>query len=171
MWNYLSENHHAKAWSVFFDHITTLPSNNPSITEGGVGSVRRCYRRADETGITWDEVTVKTEPFQYRQIHTYNIKNWPYSDFNNLEFNVYQTYESTGSNKTKLTFAADLKTPQTAYSNWMFYVSKWETERIFKLNLNNIKAHIEQGAKDHYSRPHPYEEQTIWERFWPFQNT
>ena len=86
VWDYLSENHHAKMWSVFFDHITTLPSDSADIKEGGIGSIRRCFRRPDETGIRWDEVTVESQAPEFRQIHTYNIQNWPYADFNELEF-------------------------------------------------------------------------------------
>lgn len=164
VWQYMSENHHAKMWSVFFDHITTLESDDPAIQEGGIGSVRRCFRHADEKGISWDEVTVKVEPYQFRQIHTYNIQNWPYEDFNALEFNVYQYYESISDSQTRLSFATDLKTPMTAYAKWMFYTAKWETGRIFTTNLENIKAHIEQGAQDSYVRPHAWEETTAFEK-------
>lgn len=159
VWHYLSDNKNAHKWSIFFDHITTLESDDPTISEGGIGSIRRCFRNPDETGITWDEVTVNTKPYEFRQIHTYNVQHWPYKDFNELEFNVYQTYEDLGNGKTKLSFATDLKTPMTAYAKWMFYLAKWETERIFQANMENIKAHIEQGQLENYQRPHLWEEE------------
>jgi len=37
-------------------------------------------------------------------------------------------------------------------------VSQHEGERVFRLNLENIKAMIEQG--ENYQRPHPWEEQS-----------
>ena len=164
VWNYLSDNRNAASWSVFFDHITTLDSDGDDIKEGGVGSVRRCYRFADESGITWDEDTVKIEPYSFRQIHTYNIQNWPFEDFNALEFDVFQTYEKLGANQTKLSFSTSLKMPQTAYAKWMFYSAKWETLRIFRVNLENIKAHIEQGQVANYNRPHPWEDIALIEK-------
>lgn len=169
VWAYLSENHHAKMWSVFFDHITTLPSDDPAISEGGPGSVRRCFRMPDETGISWDEVTVKIEPYQFRQIHTYNIQNWPFESFNELEFNVYQTYEKLGENQTRLEFATDLKAPQSSYAKWMFYSTKFGVERVFRVNLENIKAHIEQGQIAGYDRPHAWEPPGLLEQWRSFE--
>lgn len=166
VWDYLSDNSNAKMWSVFFDHISTLESTDPNINEGGVGSVRRCFRHPNEQGISWDEVTVKTEPYHLRQIHTYNIQNWPVKDFNALEFDVYQTYEDLGENKTKLSFTTNLKSPQTNYAKWLFYLAKWETLRVFKVNLENIKAHIEQGQPSSYDRPHKWESLTKPEELW-----
>ena len=160
VWDYLSDNSNAKMWSIFFDHISTLETTGSDVAEGGVGSVRRCFRNSNEQGISWDEVTVKTEPYHLRQIHTYNIQNWPLEDFNVLEFDVYQTYEKLGKNNTKLGFTASLKSPQTAYAKWLFYISKWETLRVFKVNLENIKVHIERGQMASYDRPHKWEPRT-----------
>ena len=166
VWDYLSDNSNAKMWSVFFDHISTLETTDSNVSEGGVGSVRRCFRNPNEQGISWDEITVKAEPYHLRQIHTYNIQNWPVKDFNTLEFDVYQTYEKLGKNKTKLSFTTNLKSPQTAYAKWLFYLAKWETLRVFKVNLENIKAHIEQGQALSYNRPHKWEPLTKPEELW-----
>lgn len=61
-----------------------------------------------------------------------------------------------------LTFGGDLD-DYTKYSIselFVFWATQYEVERVVKLNLENIKAMLEQ--KQDYSRPHP------WEKSSPF---
>ncbi len=154
VWDFLSDNKHAKGWSVFFDHITTLPGNVP---EGSVGSVRRCFRNADETGFSWDETTVETVPYKYRRIAGANIQGVKSPIIKNFRFQAHQVYEDIAPGKTKLTFKGDLDdwTKYGFVERYVNWVSGFEVERVFKLNLINIKAMIEQGPN--YQRPHAWE--------------
>ena len=151
VWTYASDSSKAVDWSVYFTHISALPG----IEDGKVGSLRRCFRRKDETGIMWDEEVIRIKPFEYREIRTFNIKGFPDRDFAQLEFKVHQRYRKIDENTTALTFASELRQPFSPLiiAKMLFTVS--EGRRIFRLNLENIKAAIEQ--KENYRRIHPYE--------------
>lgn len=153
VWTYASDSSKAVEWSVYFTHISSLPG----IEDGKVGSLRRCFRRKDETGIMWDEEVIQIKPLEYREIRTFNIKGFPDPDFEQIEFKVHQHYEKVDTNTTKLTFASELRTPfkPMIILKMLFAVS--EGKRVFRLNLENIKAAIEQ--KEKYKRIHPYEEE------------
>jgi hypothetical protein len=149
VWKYVSDSTKARDWSVYFDHISPLPG----IQDGQVGSLRRCFRNADESGLSWDEVTTIIQPLKMRQITTYNIKHLPWSllTFGGYVF-VRQHYRKISDQQTELTF----QTVSPADANWIhrkvFEFSRRDTLRIFKQNLTNIKALIE-GAP----RVHPWE--------------
>lgn len=160
VWNFLSDNRNAHGWSVFFDHISPLPGQ---FAEGTVGSIRRCYRNADEHGISWDEKTVHTEPYKFRLIYGYNIQGIKSDIIKNYRFNAYQYYEDLGGGKTKLTLKGDL-------SNWkeygfvdrfVYWLSSFDVERAFKYNLTNIRDMIEQ--KENYNRQYGWEKETAFD--------
>jgi uncharacterized protein YndB with AHSA1/START domain len=155
VWNFLSDNRNAKGWSVIFDHITPMASS--PVAEGQIGALRRCYRNADNMGFFWDERTLTTEPYTYRSLRTSNISNTSWDFFERYQFTAHQTYEDLGNNRTRLTFGGDLD-DYTKYSIdelFIFWATQFEVERVFRLNLENIKAMLEQ--KQEYSRPHPWE--------------
>lgn len=156
VWNFLSDNRNAKGWSVIFDHIAPMASS--PVPEGQIGALRRCYRNDDQQGFFWDEKTLTTEPYRYRSLRTFNISNTSWDFFENFQFTAHQTYEDLGNNKTRLTFSGDLD-DYKKYSiseRFVFWVTQFEGERIFRLNLENIKAMLEQ--KTSYIRPNPWEE-------------
>jgi len=158
VWDFLSDNRNAKGWSVIFDHIE--PKADSPVPEGNIGALRRCYRNANKEGFFWDERTLTTEPYAYRSLRTFNISNTSWDFFENFQFTAHQTYEDLGNNKTRLTFSGDLD-DYTKYSmteRFVFWVTQYEGERIFRLNLENIKAMLEQ--KQDYLRPNPWEEKS-----------
>lgn len=155
VWEFLSDNRNANGWSVIFDHITPMASS--PVAEGQIGALRRCYRNADNMGFFWDERTLTTEPYTYRSLRTSNISNTSWDFFERYQFTAHQTYEDLGNNRTRLTFGGDLD-DYTKYSIdelFIFWATQFEVERVFRLNLENIKAMLEQ--KQDYSRPHPWE--------------
>jgi uncharacterized protein YndB with AHSA1/START domain len=156
VWNFLSDNRNANGWSVIFDHIE--PMVDSPVPEGEIGALRRCYRNSNKEDFFWDERTLTTEPYNYRSLRTYNISNTSWEFFERYQFTAHQTYENLGNNKTRLTFGGDLDdyTKYTFDELFVFWATQYEVERVFKLNLENIKAMIEQ--KQNYARPHPWEE-------------
>ena len=140
VWDYISDSTSAKEWSVFFDHISPLPG----VQDGEVGSLRRCYRNANEKGFTWDEVTTAIEFQKMRQITTFRVRSrpWGFTTKDGYVF-VRQLYKKIDENRTELTF----QTVSPAQAQWLhrqiFNLSRKETRRIFQKNLINIKAVLE----------------------------
>lgn len=176
VWAYNSKNEHARDWSTYFYKIVSCPISdcpwNANLKQSDIGFTRRCFRRADEKGIFWDETTTKVEKNEdqfYKQIRAYNFNEFM-SIFNyneNGEFLVEQIYKKLGENKTSLTFRSgyikrdelEKETSKFDYFMWrqiFNFVTKRSVTNTFKWNLINIKAHIEQG--DQYKRVHEYTE-------------
>lgn len=158
VWEYASDSSKATDWSIYFHHISPLAG----VEDGKVGSLRRCYRRADESGATWDEEVIEVKPLEYRQLKTFNLQNFKNPVLKKAVFRVHQIYEKVDSKKTKLTFASEYIGPLELDIIQALLPAASETERIFMANLENIKAAIEQG--DEYQRPHPYEQKNIFDK-------
>jgi len=158
VWDFLSDNRNAKGWSVIFDHISPMASS--PVAEGQIGALRRCFRNDNEQGFFWDERTLTSEPYKERTLRTYNVSNTSWELFEKFQFTAYQKYEDLGNGQTRLTFEGDLDdyTKYSVFERFIFWVSQHEGERVFRLNLENIKAMIEQG--ENYQRPHPWEAQS-----------
>lgn len=148
VWKYASDSLNAHDWSVFFDHISPLPG----ITDGEVGSLRRCFRNANEIGPYWDEVVVSVNPLEERIISTYNFTNFP---FNKLAKNRYvyvrQLYEAITPNTTKMTFQTMTRPHASFLDKVLFKFNSKSTSKIFRQNLENIKVIIEG-----YPRKYPW---------------
>lgn len=159
VWAYLSASNRAREWSVYFHHISPL-SHGPS--DGALGSVRRCYRLAKETGVMWDEEVVGVEPFRTRQIRVYNLAGGKLGRFTSgVELWVTQRYESNNTGRTTLSFATGLTGPQTVLHRVLFRISSREVARIFRLNLENIGAAVEHGES--YVRLHEWEARNVFD--------
>lgn len=146
VWDYGSDSTRATDWSVFFDHITPLPG----IPDGNVGARRRCFRNADETGEYWDEIAISSVKYQFRQIITYNLTNFrPNFLASGGHMYVRQYYRAIDAHTTEMTF----QTQYPANANWKTKLSarltKKKTAKIFKENLENIKANIEGTPRVH----------------------
>jgi hypothetical protein len=148
-WAYIGDSRNAWQWSVFFSHITPLPGTPP---DGTVGAVRRCFRRPDETGITWDEELIGAVPFQRREIRVFSLRGFRAPRATETELRTTQSYERLGARRTRVTFSGRLHHPDDPLQRATFWLSHWEAARIFRVNLENIKAALEQRA-----RPHPWE--------------
>lgn len=148
-WAYIGDSRNARQWSVFFSHITPLPGTPP---DGTVGAVRRCFRRPDETGITWDEELIEAVPFQRREIRVFGLRGFRAPRAAETELRTTQSYERLGPRRTRVTFSGRLDHPDDALQRMAFWLSHWEAARVFSVNLENIKAAVERRA-----RPHPWE--------------
>jgi hypothetical protein len=150
VWNYMSDSEQAKHWSVFFDHITPLPG----IKDGQPGSLRRCFKYADEKGGRWDEMTIQTIPFKKREIVTFNLQGFGHQTLlKNQYIFVRQIYQSMGPNQTLLTFQTQRSRKANLKTRLSFGLSKSDVRDIFQKNLINIKANLE-----HHQRIFPWKE-------------
>lgn len=165
VWRYVGTSATAREWSVYFHHITPLDTSRagaPLPSDGAIGSVRVCYRREDETGPTWDEVVTgldSTGTERHRRIRTYRLRGFGGMQgwlARRTEYSVTQIYHERGDSTT-LTFRTQLFRPDNGFMRWAFAREADEVVRVFRLNLENIKAALEarqRGAQ--YVRLHPY---------------
>ena len=165
VWTYAGDSRRATEWSVYFDHITPLPES--PVPDGQVGSLRRCYRRADETGIVWDEEVVAVVPGRYREIRTYALRHFrslmqPVAAIS--AYRVAQHYDQLGPERTRLTFSTALARPNLVLARWAFRLFARDVVRVFRLNLENIKAAVEAAHRGTaYRRRHSYESVHPWD--------
>ncbi|HEV2132411.1 MAG TPA: SRPBCC family protein, partial [Longimicrobiaceae bacterium] len=150
VWSYLGDSGNARQWSVFFHHIAPLDS-----LDGRLGAERRCFRNPDRSGIRWDETVIALVPHRERRIHVYNLAGFALPRADRSEFETRQLYERPSPGTTRLTFTAELREPRDLLTRLLFRLTRSETERIFRRNLANIKAAVEQ--KDAYKRLHDWE--------------
>lgn len=149
VWDYASDSNRAIDWSVYFDHIS--PLEGPK--DGTIGSMRRCFRNADETGERWDEVTIASTPLESRYIVTFNFINYPLNFIGQGKYAfVRQLYRAIDKDHTEMTFQTQLAPGSGIAWGLIFKYSSRDTGHIFQLNLENIKAAIEGNP-----RPYPWE--------------
>ena len=165
VWAYVGDSGRASEWSVYFDHISPLPQS--PVPDGQVGALRRCYRRADEAGVTWDEEVMALDHHRARGIRTYALRGFRplvQDAVGWTQYQVAQHYEELGGERTRLTFSTDLLRPGLPPARWLFGAFADEVIRIFRLNLENIAAAIEAEQRgEAYVRPHPYEPVHSWD--------
>lgn len=170
VWEYVSDSTSATDWSVYFHHIAPLPESPEP--DGRVGSLRRCFRRADGTGVRWDEeVTIVETPdadgAARREIRTYALRGFrrhlaPLAA--RTEYRVEQRFTALSESTTRLTFSTDLHRPNLRLARALFGPFGRETVRVFRLNLQNIAAAVEAKLSDRApNRPHPYEAIHPWD--------
>ena len=94
----LGNSNNARKWSVFVHHINTL--NSDEITDGSVGSVRRCYQNENELGLQWDEQIIINEINKRRRLSIFNMVGFEMSAENLLTDQVYEDIDGG----CKLTF-------------------------------------------------------------------
>ena len=111
--------------------------------------------------MTWDEEVVVLDPQRYREIRTYDLRGFRpmlQAGAAFTEYQVGQHYDVLGPERTRLTFSTALRRPDLAAARWLFGRTAPEVVRIFRLNLENIRAAVEAEHRDAvYDRPHPYE--------------
>ena len=163
VWAYVGESRYARAWSVYFHHITPQQTSG-SAPDGALGALRTCYRRADETGVQWDEAVVMAEQEDTvwtRRLRSFNLRGFsgvPGLLDGRTTYAVEQQYVALGPRQTALRFRTHLEPGSDALLRLAFRFYAREVERIFRLNLENIKAAVEADVRGvAYVRLHPYE--------------
>lgn len=140
VWAYTADSTKAKDWSVFFDHIEPVGP----ITDGQVGAFRRCFRRFNKTGLTWDEEIVQVVPYKFRQLRTFNIQNSPIESMQEFEFDVFHHLRKIDEKTTELVFSSRLKKHSIKpHTLWQNLEAGLKASHIIQLNLENIKTLIE----------------------------
>jgi uncharacterized protein YndB with AHSA1/START domain len=143
VFDFLGNSANASRWSVYVNHI--VPLNTDKFKDGAEGSVRRCYRNADNTGMQWDELISEVVINRKRQLLIYNFKNFPVSA-NHLA--TEQLYQSLDNQKTKLTFTVFFKNPPTPLEMLKMYFAAYKINSLFEKNMSNIKRIVEEENKN-----------------------
>ena len=138
---FLGNSDQARRWSVFVHHIT--PLNADSVPDGALGSRRRCFCRADESGRRWDETIVVVEPGVKRQLTLYGFHGFPVTARN---LATEQLYKSLGPNRCRLTFTVFfMDSRPSAWEAMNMYLASYRIKKIFRGNMDNIKRLLEAG--------------------------
>ncbi|MBL56498.1 MAG: hypothetical protein CMP61_04845 [Flavobacteriales bacterium] len=144
----LGNSDNARKWSVFVHHISTLNSNE--ISDGSVGSVRRCFQQEDENGLRWDEEILVNEVNSRRRLSIFNMVHFDLSADNLMTDQLYENYD--GGCKLTFTIFFDPTKRISFIDELKMYFAAYKAEEIFEKNLENIKNLIERG--DTYERVH-----------------
>jgi len=137
VYNYLGNSNHAEDWSIYVDHISTL--NQASYKDGKLGSIRRCFKNENESGIYWDEEILIDEANQRRQLSIYNMTNFSISGENLLTEQIY--IDKHGKCELSLTLFLD-ETKSSFLDELKLYYAAYTVSSIFKKNLEEIKNQI-----------------------------
>lgn len=140
VFKFLGNSANASRWSVFVDHIS--PLNADTVTDGKVGSKRRCFCHPDEKGTQWDELITEVVPGKKRQLTIYNMQGFSMSEEG---LATEQLYESPGPNTTRLTFTVFYKDKKPGLIGLLkTYLAAYRIKSIFRENMDNIKRLVEQ---------------------------
>ena len=138
VFNYLGNSDNASNWSVYVNHIT--PLNTQEIEDGKIGSIRRCFKNKNETGIYWDEEIIKSITNEKRTLSVYNLNGfW----FTAHSLKTEQLYKETEGN-CKLSFTLFSDNKNTSFLNELkLSLGSYFIKSIFEENIKNIKQIIE----------------------------
>jgi len=136
---YLGNSSNARDWSVYVDHIK--PLNTATVADGTIGSTRRCYCHADETGQRWDERTTVVERNKRRQLTTYNLVDFPVQADGLASEQLYERIDEHTCRLTFTLFFADHH--PSFFTELKTYLGAYKVKSIFEQNLNNIKRIVE----------------------------
>jgi hypothetical protein len=159
VWAYISDSSKAAEWSIFFDHIAPLPG----VPDGQVGALRRCYRCADRSGLTWDEQVMQIQAPYFREIRTYALRGFNIFGAGTAAFRVHQSLRRLGPHRTELIFSSSVEEPRP--SVWNLYFMGYATAEaglIVQKNVENIKYFIENPRG--VSPPHAFLAQHAFDR-------
>lgn len=136
--NYLGNSANAEDWSVFVHHIT--PINEDEFPDGSVGSIRRAFCEADESGKRWDELTTAVIPNELRRLEVYDFVNFPV-DAENLF--TEQRYTVLENGNTRVDFTLQYSEEPSLIDAFQTYLAAYRVQSIFDQNLENIKRLVE----------------------------
>lgn len=152
VFKYLGNSNNAAEWSVFVDHIS--PTNTTIVHDGEIGSERRCFGSADETGIIWDERITKVEPGVHRQLEIYHLQGFKLKADHLV---TDQLYRRTNGLQTSLSFTLHYGNHDPSlWTQLKTYFAAYKISSIFAANLINIKKEIE-ADQEHLAQEVWYE--------------
>ena len=141
-YKYLGNSDNVRVWSVYVDHIS--PINEDKVTDGHLGSIRRCFKNNHEKDGRWDEEILFTEKNKLRRLICFNFQDLILSPGLLHTEQIYE--DKNGDCLVKFT----LFSPKNEYGLWeefKIYLASYPTAYIFRKNLKNIKKHLEQEKK------------------------
>ena len=142
VFDYLGNSANASDWSVFVDHI--VPLNADSVPDGARGSIRRSFRRADETGMRWDEYFVEVEPERRRMLRIYDVRDVAIQARTPLL--TEQVYEPLAADRCRLSFTLFFEGEPTFADRVAMTFVAYRLGSIFASNIANVKRIVEAGA-------------------------
>lgn len=138
VFQFLGHSSNASKWSSFVDHIT--PLNPHLVADGEVGSERRCFKEANETGIVWDERITEVVKNKKRQLLIYHLQGF---SLQAEGLATEQIYTPTNEG-VRLTFCLFY---QNEHPGWLdvlkTHYASFTVYSIFEKNLQNIKNILE----------------------------
>ena len=141
-YKYLGNSDNVRVWSVYVDHIS--PINEDKVTDGHLGSIRRCFKNNHEKDGRWDEEILFTKKNKLRRLSCFNFQDLILSPGLLHTEQIYE--DKNGDCLLKFT----LFSPKNEYGLWeefKIYLASYPTAYIFRKNLKNIKKHLEQEKK------------------------
>ena len=141
-YKYLGNSDNVRVWSVYVDHIS--PINEDKVTDGHLGSIRRCFKNNHEKDGRWDEEILFTKKNKLRRLSCFNFQDLTLSPGLLHTEQIYE--DKNGDCLLKFT----LFSPKNEYGLWeefKIYLASYPTAYIFRKNLKNIKKHLEQEKK------------------------
>lgn len=143
VFEYLGNSANASDWSVFVDHI--VPLNTDSVPDGARGSIRRSFRRADETGMRWDEYFVEVEAEWRRLLRIYDVRNVTIRA--RAPLLTEQIYEPLAADRCRLSFTLFFEGEPTFGDRVAMTFVAYRLGSIFASNIANVKRIVEAGAE------------------------
>ncbi len=140
VFSYLGNSANASKWSSYVSHINALNENE--VSDGALGSTRRCFKNKNGEGIFWDEEIVNVKVNELRELTVYNLNGF-LIEADHLF--TRQKYASISEGQTNLVFG--LYKPQASHNRFIDWlklkISGHYVAYIFHKNLNNIKKEVE----------------------------
>ncbi|MFT5818905.1 MAG: hypothetical protein ACI8ZM_000126 [Crocinitomix sp.] len=134
VFNYLGNSNHAEDWSSYIDHISSL--NSAVYQDGEKGSLRRCFKNANEDGIFWDEEILEVIANKKRVLSIYNMQGFA-APINGLE--TEQIYEVISPDKTRLTFSLFFAGHSASwFENFKMHMASYTIYARFRDNLEKV---------------------------------
>ncbi len=141
VYSFLGKSGNARKWSVFVNHI--VPINADRVSDGKVGSQRRCFQNEDEKGLQWDEEITVATTNQRRQLIIFNMVDFPITA---KGLATEQIYESLTPTKTKLSFTLFYLNHAPSFADLLkTYYAGFKVKDIYERNMANIKRIVETG--------------------------
>ncbi len=134
---YLGNSNNASHWSSYVDHIK--PLNPREFVDGQKGSLRRCFKEANETGFTWDEEILETRQNNYRKLSCFNYKELGFKAPNMVTEQIF----TPDNGRCTLSFTLQNNEAISLWDRIKMKYGAYVVQSIFQTNLSRIKQIVE----------------------------